>query len=407
MLAPERRTRADILTAVAIVALVAIATALVCWRSDVRGTASATTSQTLTAPSTPEQLPKGMRELWHAPDAATARAIAVGGVAVTADDGDVTGRDPQTGQQVWKYHRDMPLCAMESQFGTVIATYRDQRGCSQTTMLNAETGTRITARSSYMDESIELSVDGTYTLAQGSDRLEMWRSDLVRTLEYGKVDAPVNPRTQPRSGCTLVSASSAPSRLAVLERCPNDGADRLTVLNPAPKDSTVPEEYNTHVLTEPGGAVDGARVLAVSDSRIALYLPGSGTTAPQLAIYDMSGNSIATHQLSAPLSNQALVSHLSSAYFIYTGENLIALNATTFDPLWGVQHVLGTPTLLSGQLLVPVPDGLVALDPGTGAQTNRISVQRSDYHNEPISLAAVGPTILEQRGTALYALGAG
>ncbi|WP_405135034.1 hypothetical protein [Nocardia sp. NBC_01388] len=407
MLAPERRKRADILTAVAIVALVAIATAVVGWRSDVRHSTSVTTDRTLSAPPTPEQLPKGVRELWHAPDAATARAIAVGGVAVTADGGDVIGRDPQTGQQVWKYHRDMPLCAMESQFGTVIATYRDDRGCSQTTMLNAETGARLAARSSYMDESIKLSVDGTYALAQGSDRLEMWRSDLVRTLEYGRVDAPVNPRTQPRTGCTLLSASSAPSRLAVLERCPNDGADRLTILNPAPKDSTTPEEYGSHVLTEPGGAVDGARVLAVSDSRIALYLPGTGATAPQLAIYDVSGNSIATHQLSAPLSDKASVSHLSSAFFIYTGENLIALNATTFDPLWGVQHVLGTPTLLSGQLLVPVPDGLAALDPTTGAQTNRISVQRSDYHNEPISLAAVGPTILEQRGTELYALGVG
>ncbi|MEV6770413.1 hypothetical protein AB0N05_17510 [Nocardia sp. NPDC051030] len=405
MLAPERRTRADILTAVAIAALVAIAAVVVWWQSDARRTESDTAAHTLSAPPTPEKLPSQLRELWHEPDAAATRALGVGGVAVTAEGGTVVGRDPRTGEQVWKYQRDLPLCGVESQFGTVIATYRDDRGCSQTTLLNAESGSRLTARSSEMDDQVRLSVDGTYTLALGPDRLEMWRSDLVRTLEYGKVDAPVNPRTQQRFGCTLLSAASAPSRLAVLERCPNETADRLTILNPAPKDGTVPEEYSTHVLTEPGALVDGARVLAVSDSRIALFLPGTNSSAPQFAIYDVSGNLIASHQLSAPISDKAFVTHLSSAYFVYTGDSLIALNATTFDPMWSFGNALGTPTLLTGQFLVPVPDGIAALDPTTGAQTMRIAVQRSDYHGDPISMSSIGPTVLERRGTTLYALG--
>ncbi|MEV6069394.1 hypothetical protein AB0L82_22855 [Nocardia sp. NPDC052001] len=406
MLAPERRTRADILTAAAIVALLAIAAGVVWWTSDARGTESVTADKTLSAPPTPEQLPASMRELWNSPNPASARAITVGGVAVTGDGGTVTGRDPVTGEQVWKYQRDMPLCGIESQFGTVIATYRDQRGCSQTTLLNAETGGRITSRSSYMDDSIKMSVDGTYTLAQGPDRLEVWRSDLVRTLEFGKVDAPVNSKTQPRTGCALLSAASSPSRVAVLERCPKDTAVRLTVLNPAPKDGTTPEEYSTHVLNEPGGASESARVIAVSDSRIALYLPGIGGTAPQFVVYDISGNVIATHQLPAPLPDNALVSHVSSAWFVFTGQSLLALNASTFDVTWTIQNVLGTPTLMSGQLLVPAPEGLRAVDPATGAAAGRIAVQRTDYHNEPISLAAIGGTVLEQRGTRLYALGA-
>ncbi|MBL1076284.1 hypothetical protein JK358_17945 [Nocardia sp. 2] len=407
MLAPERRTRADVLTAVAIAALVAIAAAVVWWHSGVRGTQSVTAAETLTPPPTPEQLPTAYSELWHAADGAAFRAIGVGGVAVTAEGNTVTGRNPVSGEQVWKYQRDIPLCGVEFQFGTVIATYRDDRGCSQTTLLNAETGARLTARSSYMDDSVKMSADGTYVLALGKDRLEMWRSDLVRTLEYGYVDAPVNPRTQPRSGCTLISAASGASRLAVLEQCPKETADRLTILNPAPKDSTTPEEYSSHVLTEPGGTVSGARVLAVSDSRVVLYLPGTQSSAPQFAVYDLSGNRIATHQLSGPLSDNAVVSHLSSAYYVFTGDSLVALNATTFDPLWGIPRVLGTPTLMSGKLLVPVVDGLAALDPTTGAQTARIPMQRTNYHNEPITLNSVGPTILERRGTELYALGPG
>ncbi|MTE12715.1 Rv3212 family protein [Nocardia aurantiaca] len=405
MLAPERRTRADILTAVAIAALVAIATVVVVLTSDVRGTHSQTASRTVAPPASNEPVPTQVKELWHAPDGAAMRSLAVGGVAVTADGGTVSGRNPRTGDEIWKYQRDLPLCAVEVQFGTVIATYRDERGCSQTTLLNAENGSRVAARSSYMDKQITLAPDGTYVLALGDDRLEMWRSDLVRTLEYGYVDAPVNPHTQPRSDCRLLSAGSAPSRVAVLERCPKDNADRLSILNPAPKDGTAPEEYSSHVLNEPGGAVDGARVVAVSDTRIALYLPATQTTAPMLTVYDVNGNLLATHQVPA-FANTAAVARLSTAFFVYTGDNLIALNPTTLDPQWEAQHVLGTAAMMSGQLVVPVPDGLGILDPATGAQISRIPLQRSDYHNEPITLGVSGTVFLERRGTQVYGVGA-
>ncbi|OJF82464.1 Rv3212 family protein [Nocardia seriolae] len=411
MLAPERRTRADILTAVAIAALVAIATAVVVLTSGVRGTHAQSATVDLPVPSTGGPVPGQVRELWQQPDDAAMRSLVVGGVAITADGGAVTGRDPRTGEQVWKYERDLPLCAVEVQFGTVIATYRtepgfkEDRGCSQTTLLNAEQGSRVTARSSYMDDKITLWPDGTYVLALGANRLELWRSDLVRTLEYGYVDAPVNPHTQPRSDCRLISAGSAPSRVAVLERCGKDTADRLSILNPAPKDGTMPEDYSSHVLNEPGGAVDGARVLAVSDTRVALYLPGTQTSPPVLTIYDVSGNLLATHQLSTPLADDAMVARLSTGFFVFTGENLIALNLTTLDPLWGTQHVLGTPAMMAGQLIVPVADGLAVLDQNTGAQTSRIPLQRSDYHNEPISLAVSGQTFLERRGARLYGVG--
>ncbi|MFE3193273.1 PQQ-binding-like beta-propeller repeat protein [Nocardia sp. NPDC059240] len=405
MLAPERRTRADILTAVAIAAVVAIAILAVVLTSGVRGTHAQSAAVDLPAPATGGPVPSQVQELWNQPDGSAMRSLVVGGVAVTADGGTVTGRNPRTGEQVWRYERDIPLCKAEVQFGTVIATYKDDRGCSQTTLLNAETGTRVAARSSYMDKAVTLWPDGTYVLALGDNRMEMWRSDLVRTLEYGYVDAPVNPRTQPRSDCTLLSAESAPSRVAVLEHCPKDAADRLTILNPAPKDSTSPEEYSSHVLNEPGGAVDGARVLAVSDTRIALYLPGTQTTPPVLTLYDVNGNLVATHQLSGPMTGDAMVARLSTGYFVFTGENLIALNPSTLDPLWGAAKVLGTPALMAGQLIVPVADGLATLDPNTGAQLTRIPLQRSDYHGQPISLAVSGTMFLERRGTQLYGVG--
>ncbi|MEV6555334.1 PQQ-binding-like beta-propeller repeat protein [Nocardia sp. NPDC051756] len=411
MLAPERRTRADVISAAAIAVLVVIAAVVVWVRGDANGTESVTASSPVPTPVAADQLPTTLRELWHAPDTASSRALTSAGVAVTGDDGTVTGHDPRTGQDLWHYRRDMPLCGIEGQFSTVVAVYRDERGCSQATLLAGESGARRTARSSYMDPSVRLSVDGTYVLAQGPKRLEMWRSDLVRTIEYGFVDAPVNVKTQPRKGCTLLSSGSSPSRLGVLERCPEDAADRLTMLNPAPKDNTVPEEFGSHVLTGAGSDSPDARVLAVSDNRIVLYLPGAPAAAgveaaaPRLAVFDATGNPIVVHQLSAPLSDKTTTTRIGSAYLVFTGNSVIALNGSTFDPIWTAAGALGSPGMMAGRLLMPTAGAIAALDPTTGAEVGRIPVERPGYTGAPISLAVLGTIVLERRGTELYALG--
>ncbi|MGH8881056.1 MAG: Rv3212 family protein, partial [Stackebrandtia sp.] len=343
MLAPERRTRADLYAAVAIAVVVAVVAAVVWMKSAARGTESRPAAQPASAASSADRLPDALTERWHAPDDAALRALTSTGVAITGDGGTVRGLDPGDGHQIWTYQRDIPLCGLESQFGTVIATYRDDRGCSQTTMLGAGDGSRRTARSSYMDSQVRLSTDGTYVLAQGPKRLEMWRSDLVRTLEYGYVDAPVNPHAQPRNDCDLMSASAGGGRLAVLERCPEESANRLTVLNPAPKDAAAPEEYGSHVLTEPGGGAANARVIAVSDNRIVLYLPGTDSTPPEFAVYDASANLLTTHRLTAPIADDGSVVRLGSSYFVFTGNSVIALNATSFEPQWTAPGALGTP----------------------------------------------------------------
>ncbi len=405
VLAPERRTRADLYAALVIAVVVVIAIVVMWSISDARGTTSEPTTHPLAQPAPAEQLPASLRELWHAPDGAARRALTSGGAAVTGDGGTVAGHDPATGKVVWKYQRDMSLCGVEAQYGMVIGTYRDQRGCSQTTMLSGESGARKAERSSYMDRQLTLSGDGTYFLAQGPDRLEVWRSDLVRTLEYGYVDAPVNPKTQPRTGCTLLSSVSSSSRVAVLEHCPGESADRLSVVNPAPKDATIPEEYGSHVLTEAGASVDGARLIGVSDNRVALYLPGTPTSPPKFEIYDANANALAENPLNGPVAPAMTTTRIGSASLVFTGDSLIALNASTFDILWAVPNVLGSPALMADQILVPVTGGIAALNPATGAQTTVIPLQRSGYHNEPISLGVVGSTILEQRDGQLYALG--
>lgn len=411
MLAPERRTRADIFAAAAIAVTLVVAAIVVWARADATGTESVTAAEPVPTVVAATELPTELRELWHAADASSGRALTSGNVVVTGDAGTVSGRDPVTGEQRWWYHRDMPLCDLESQFDTVIATYRDQRGCSQTTMLEGDTGQRRVARSSYMDDTVRLSGDGTYVLALGPERLEMWRSDLVRTLEYGYVDAPVNPNTQPRAGCALRSAASSSSRLAVLERCPDDTTDRLTVLHPAPKESTAPEEHGSRVLTAPGADDPRLRVIAVSDNKTALYYPPTEPTATglglpaRLAVHDGTGNETAVHALAAPWDERATATRLGSVSYVFTGDSLIALSPTTLEPAWTVPDVLGTPALMAGRLLVPVADGLLALDATDGSTVARIPVQRSDYHGDTIATAVLGTTVFERRGGQLHALG--
>ncbi|WP_067659756.1 Rv3212 family protein [Nocardia harenae] len=409
MLEPERQTRADLMTAAGIAALVLLAVLVVWVNSGARQTESATAATTLAPPPAAGTVPAALRELWQAPDPVSTRVLVAGAVLITGEGGTVTGRDATSGAELWHYRRDLPLCGLETQFGTVIATYRDDRGCSETTMLAADTGARRTARSSYADGEIRLTVDGTYTLASGDRRLEVWRSDLVRTLEYGYVDAPVNVKTQPRRDCELRSAVSSASRLAVLERCPGDASTRLTVLDPAPKDNTVPEEFGSRVLTSPGADAPGARVLAVTENRILVALPGGpgpdGTAAaPRLEVYDGTGNGVTTHELSSPLADSATLTRIGSAALLFTGNSVIALNVSSFDPLWVAPEAIGSPATMAGRLLLPAPGAILVLDPLTGEVLGRIPVDRG-AGTGPVALAVSGSTVLELRDGRVHALG--
>src|SRR5690606_7729452 len=93
VLAPERRTRADVITAAAIAVVVVIAVIVAWVSSDIAGTESVVADKPARTPSAARELPDELRELWRAPDTATDRALTSEGVAVTADGGTVTGHD--------------------------------------------------------------------------------------------------------------------------------------------------------------------------------------------------------------------------------------------------------------------------------------------------------------------------
>ena len=402
MLAPERRRRGDLLVAAAIATAVAVAVPVIWLHSDARGTTSVTAEHPAVEQPPATAVPDRLTEIWRHPSGATSAPLTPGGAVVAADDGTVTGLDPASGRPIWSYQRNMPLCGADSAWGTVVAVYRDRRGCSQVSELAGSDGARRAARTSYADAALTLHTDGTYVVAQGDDRLEVWRSDLVRTLEYGKVIAPQEPNSQPRSGCELHSATSSGTRLAVVERCAGEAGDRLTVLDPAPKDSQKPEEYGSVVL----GNTSGARALAAVGDRIVVYRPGDRRALPpRLVVYGPTGAQLAEQPLSAPMGEHPVAVRAGTIILLWTGAAVVALRSSDLLPAWSAIGALGPGTMLAGRLLIPVVDAVAVLDPATGQEVGRIPVRRADSVGlEPIMSSVVGDVVLEQRAGELVAL---
>ncbi|WP_280433692.1 hypothetical protein [Nocardia brasiliensis] len=148
-----------------------------------------------------------------------------------------------------------------------------------------------------------------------------------------------------------------------------------------------------------GGSAEGRARLSAGGAS------GAQPAPPRLAVFDATGNPIVVHQLSAPLSAESTTTRIGSAYLVFTGNSVIALNGTTFDPLWTAAGALGSPAMMAGRLLLPTAGAMAFLDPASGAEVGRVPLTRTDYSGAPISLAVLGSTILEQRGTEVYALG--
>ncbi len=403
MVSPERRSRRDVAVAAAIAVLVVVLTTVLWAHSEARSTSSVTAATPAPALSAATAVPVTVTQAWHAPTRATTAPVVVGGVVVTADGSQVDGRDPGTGRVLWSYRRDLPLCAATGQWNRAVAVYRSGRGCSDVTSLEASTGARGPQRDSAADAEVSLVGDGTYLASVGTTRMEVWRSDLVRTLEFGRVDAPVNPNSQPRPGCALRSVASSSQHVAVVLSCPGEQSDRLSLLSPAPTDPTKPTELGSTAL-----GASGARVLAVSGERTAVYLPGS---PPRIALYDGSATSLSSYPLPAeaapPPGPPGLVEPTTRTGTLrtwWTGSTLLALRSGDLSLAWSLPGALGPGAAMAGQLLVPVPGGIVGVSAMSGDRGPTIPVDRGPTSPHPIELAVAGSVVLEQRGAVVTAL---
>lgn len=403
MVKPERRTRTDVMVALAIGVVVVVTAALVWWTSDARATLSRPADAPVPALTPAKAVPESLRQLWTAPSGRTTMPLVVGGAVVTGDGRTVEGRDPATGDTLWSYARDLDLCGVSYVYQYAVAVYPDSRGCGQVSTIDAKTGQRGSARTSYADASVTLSSDGTTVLSAGENRLELWRSDMVRMISYGALDARIKPDVPTLPLCRLVSAQASSSAVSVLEHCPRQSDLRLTLLRPSDEEDTPDLKY----VPQEGVAPDsGARVVAVADTMTAVYVP---TPKPVVNIVDETGETIASTPVEHPPSPEATMSRAGDLITWWTGDSVMVFSDNNFDYRYtvtpaGPNRPVGPATIMAGRLLVPVTDGYDVFDPATGRGERHIPVARP-RSAAPVVPAVAGSTVLEQRGDELVALG--
>lgn len=394
--------------AVAVIVVVALVVGITVWAtSESHATISQTAAPAPPLPETPSAVPAQLSELWEVASDAAPVPIAAGNSVVSANGGELDGRDPLTGQVRWRYARDLPLCTAAEGWSRAVAVFRqdgvdDLSGCSEVIALDPGTGHRAAQRTGSAQLGTGLTTDGTYVTAWGPTLLDTWRNDLVETAEYGRVPALVNPNKQPRVGCTYGSIAMAASRVGVVERCPGDPGDRITVYRAEPKDADAPQVVFSQILPGYHG-----RMVAMSGDYVAVAMPEQ----KQLVLYGPDGAELSAYPLDLPSTDldqdpphgiPATSSTATNVYW-FTGSRLMAFSRDTLTPKWTLSSALGPGILFDHQLVVPIEGGLAVLNEQDGSTIRTIGVDRHGYTG-PVRLSSVGPVLLEQRGSTLVAL---
>lgn len=395
------RRRLDVVAAVVLAVLLLGAGIGYAVSSPAANTESVPAGSAGIAPEAPTAVPAGFTEAWRAPSGAAPVPITAGPGVVTAEGGTVVGREAGTGAERWRYSRELPLCSAGEAFGRVLALYRNGEFCSELTALDPDLGTRRYQANPDARPGARLITAGSQVAATGPDYLETLRSDLVTTLQYGAVVAPAEPGRQPRQGCSYSSFAIVSGRLGLIEHCPGEPADRLTVLGPdATAEASTPDVESSTLLGS-----TGASLIALSAERALLLLPEE----PALQIVDSAAVQVGLIPLDGPVPDAAPpdgIAHTSSdsaRVYWWSGAQTIALERTSLTPVWSLSDSLGAGTAYAGRWLVPVPEGIAVVDPVDGTVERTIPVDRSGYAGG-IVLAAKGPVLLEQRGAELVAL---
>jgi len=418
---PFRRP-ADYVVAV-FVLVASLTVGIVLWqRSDIHNTVLQLGSPNASVPAGPTRFPPSLAEFWSQPSPATPTPVVVGPSVVTAGGGAVVGRDPLTGEQRWSYTRDLPLCTVSTGFDKVIAVYH-RSNCNEVTELDPTTGARGSQRNGDAQLGTQLVYDGTYVTATGPTLLDTWRSDLVLTVEYGTIPDFYNPNVQPRTGCNYGSVAAYAGLIGVIERCPHEGQDRLTVYRATASESDKPNV----VFTVEIGTED-ARIVTMNQQFVGVVIGqpgaggagsaqpgagGAGSAQPgRLEIFNATNGSdvkgypvtLGPGDLSGdPAGLTVPVVAGPNAIYWFTGSATVALSTTTLQPMWTVPNTLGAGTVFAGRFLVPVPNGIEVLDEASGARIGEIGVDRHGYTGR-VAMSSLGPVVFEQRGPTLAAL---
>jgi hypothetical protein len=429
MMPLSRRRWRDIAIAVALAVLVVTAGFVVHLRSDARAT-SLTTGPDTPAPAAMTTAPRTLGEVWSLTTDAGFPAVASPyGTVVTADGHAVVGHDARTGEVRWTYARsNLALCALGSgdtrpdtltasgAVRGILTGYSKGDTCSEITLLNPITGARTDQRTGFTATDSTLVFGGPYGGFVSDDLIELWRYDLVRTIQYGDQPQPTKPNTK-HLGCRFDDLAVTTQQFATIEYCPDSdaGPDARLVVNfadpnAAPDGKSKGWDALNH---DPRATVDlhttAARVLSLTSDKVAVLV---ATPEPAVVVYDAAGAELSrdpvpvtADDITASLAADRVtpVTVTSEARYLRVGSHLIAVRTDDLSVAWTMAGVRGTGAPVGNTLLVPVDAGLAVVDADDGAIDRTVPVDRGGWTGT-VDVDTVGNTVVESRGTTVVGL---
>lgn len=475
-----RRRRIDRIVAGAIALIVLAVVAVVYLTSDVRATTDATSAAAAT-PGSPVQVPTTLTQRWTvATDPAIGAVASPYGVVVTGQGTAAVAYDAVTGEPRWSYDRgDQPLCAIGSgdtdapgvtvrgKVRGVMVVSNKNGSCSQVMLLDPATGDRHYDRTSPNQAGGALAFGGPYAGWLGPSLVELWRDDLVRTIQYGDLPAPPKPNAT-HTGCTFTDMIIDDQQFATVEHCPDLGATARVVLNWTTPDSAPDKPDDQDVFKHTARAeidtgATAARLVGITSDRVAVLV---SDPEPAVVLYDTTGQEVGRTPVDVPAASIVAADRLTDGgatsptpavrdgvlRFSLIGDTLVAVGqqsatvettptstSTTGDladtaqaptpgvlatelpgagpssvteniqdlsVAWTRQGLLGLPAVIDKQVLLPVTGGLAAVaaaNGNPGIVPAVIAVDRAGYTGR-VDVAAVGSMIIETRGATVVGL---
>lgn len=372
---PARRRRTDRLVAALIAVLAVLVAVVVYLTSDIRAAALAT-GPAATAPSTATSIQNRLSPVWSAPtDPALGAVTSPAGVVVTTTPHGVTAHDSTTGATRWSYTRsNRTLCRVAglttkplkratddgppADTDGIAAVYAENGFCSQVETFLATTGNRARTRTS------PLAQGGSFVTTGGSganfsgwvsgNLVEVWRDDLVRTLQYGDLPNPTQPGN-PHLDCDFTDLLLNPTQLATVEHCAARGPHARVVLNvtdPGCKggcgypDNWDQFKHSPRADIDTGS--DAAVLVGLTADRVAVLV---ASPTPALVVYDAAGQQSSRTRVDIPAAQIVAAANGAPLPAVARGDqrislvggHLIAVDSTTVQAP-APATTLSTPT---------------------------------------------------------------
>lgn len=406
---PERASRKDFLAVGAIILFLVVVLVTSWWGSDARPV-DRTQAATLSAPAAAEAAPTTLRELWRGTSPQTVAPILLSGGVLTAEDDVLSMHDLRSGEVAWTYDRGLPLCDVTFSNERIVAIYRGPKGCGDVVSLAASTGDYAHTRSALAQDAATALRSNDSTGIVSPHRVELWRSDLVRTTEVGRQETPVKKEEQRYADCPFTSALTRTELLATTQHCEGEDKMLLRLLKTKPERSDVPEELHSFYVPRDG------QLVAIAQHHAAVYAPtgASGDGKPELIVASDSGEvnhypMPATPALAGTAQDTPVLpvtADLPHNMTWWTGDAVVGFHPTSLAPEFTVRGALGAGANMADRLLVPVEGGVQVFDTEHKKKERTIPVRRDGLvAGSPVHLRVSGGFVVEQRGNEVVVLG--